>query len=214
MDLSQSPITIALIVANAVFSFIGFSNQAMMTKTIGWPYYEKRKKQYYRWITSGFLHADMTHLIFNMFTLFSFGGFIETKFGDKALGGNISYLVLYFSALLVSNIPAYLKHKDDANYRSLGASGAVSAVLFAAIVFDPWSSVYLYLAFGIPAILFAILYIIYCVYSAKRNSDNINHDAHLWGAVYGVVFTLILIAVKNPALYQDILQKLSKPHFF
>jgi len=214
MDFSEFPITIALIVANAVFSFIGFSNGKLMAKTIGWPYYEKREKQYYRWITSGFLHADWVHLIFNMFTLFSFGISIEDKFHDKGLGGSAAYLALYFSALIITNIPAYLKHKDDENYRSLGASGAVSAVLFAAILFNPWSPVYLYGALRIPSVLFAVLYIIYCIYAGRRNSDNINHDAHLWGAIYGIIFTLILIAVKNPTLYQDILQKLSKPHFF
>ena len=213
MDFSQFPITIALIVANAVFSFIGFSNEKLMAKTIGWPYYEKREKQYYRWITSGFLHADMTHLIFNMFTLFFFGKAIEYYFNGLGLGGNIAYLVLYFLSLIASSIPAYLKHKDDSNYRSLGASGAVSAVIFAAIVFNPWTKIYLYGAIGIPAVLYAVLYIIYCIYAGRKSADNVNHDAHLWGAVFGLIFTLILIGVVKPELFTPIMEQLTHPGF-
>lgn len=214
MDFSQYPITIALIVANAIFSFIGFSNEKLIAKTIGWPYYEKRKKQYYRWITSGFLHADMTHLIFNMFTLFFFGQAIEHFFKGYGLGGNIAYLALYFLSLIASSIPSYIKHKDDYSYRSLGASGAVSAVIFAAIVFNPWTKIYLYGAIGIPAALYAVLYIIYCIYAGKKSADNVNHDAHLWGAVFGLVFTLILIGVMQPDLYPAILEQLKNPKIF
>jgi len=214
MDFSSSPITFLLIGINVIFSIIGFSNKTMLDKTIMWPYGVKRKNEYYRFITSGFLHADWIHLFFNMFTLFFFGISIENRFSAEGLGGNISYLVLYFAALIISDLPGYLKHKDDPNYRSLGASGAVSAVVFAAIVFDPWSSIYLYGAIKISAALYAVLFILYCVYMGRKNHDNINHDAHLWGAVFGLIFTLGLIAALQPSLFSIIVEELKNPSIF
>jgi len=214
MDFSSSPITFLLIGINVIFSIIGFSNKTMLDKTIMWPYGVKRKNEYYRFITSGFLHADWIHLFFNMFTLFFFGISIENRFSAEGLGGNISYLVLYFAALIISDLPGYLKHKDDPNYRSLGASGAVSAVVFAAIVFDPWSSIYLYGAIKISAALYAVLFILYCVYMGRKNHDNINHDAHIWGAVFGLIFTLGLIAALQPSLFSIIVEELKNPSIF
>ena len=214
MNFQDYPITLALIIANVIFSLIGFSNAAMVDKTIMWPYRVARENQYIRFITSGFLHADYMHLIFNMFTLFFFGRNLELYFTAYGLGGNISYLALYFLGLIVSDIPSYLKHKDDYNYRSLGASGAVSAVVFATIIFSPWSSIYIYGALKISATVYAILYIFYCVYMGKKSGDNINHDAHLWGSLFGLVFTLILIAVLQPSLFTDIIETLKHPSLF
>jgi membrane associated rhomboid family serine protease len=214
MNFQDYPITIGLIIANVIFSLIGFSNADMVDKTIMWPYRVARENQYIRFITSGFLHADWMHLIFNMFTLFFFGRNLELYFSYYGLGGTVSYLALYFIGLIVSDIPSYIKHKDDYNYRSLGASGAVSAVIFATIIFSPWSSIYIYGALKISATLYAVLYILYCVYMGKRNSDNVNHDAHLWGSVFGVVFTLILVGVLNPDLFTGIIEELKHPSLF
>ncbi len=214
MDFSAIPVTIGIIVANVIFSLIGFSNAAFVDKTIMWPSRVKRENQYYRFITSGFLHADWMHLIFNMFTLYFFGSAIEYYFSNFGLGGEVSYIILYFAGLIVSDIPSYIKHKDDYNYRALGASGAVSAVLFAAIIFNPWSSVYLYGALKISALLFAVLYIVYCVYMGKKGGDNVNHDAHLWGALFGLAFTLILISTLQPGLFDQIIEKLKHPSLF
>ncbi len=211
MNLADSPITLALIAANVIFSLIGFSNAALVDKTIMWPYRVKRENQYVRFITSGFLHADMMHLFFNMFTLFFFGQALEKYFSHYGLGGNISYLALYFIGLVVSDIPSYLKHKDNAQYRSLGASGAVSAVVFATIVFNPWGRIYLYGALGVASAVYAVLYIAYCVYMGKRSGDNINHDAHLWGSVFGLVFTLALIGAMQPNLFTAIVEELKNP---
>jgi membrane associated rhomboid family serine protease len=213
MDFAQYPITLLIIAANVIFSFIGFSNSELLHKTIGWPYYEKRNKEYYRFITSGFLHADWMHLIFNMFTLYFFGRNIEFIFSFGGLGGNIAYLALYFLGLIAADIPSYLKNQDNEEYRSLGASGAVSAVVFASIIFTPWGQIGVY---GIPLsmLLYAVLYVVYCVYMGKKNTDNVNHDAHLWGSVFGLVFTIILVAVLRADFFPYILDDLKKPSLF
>ncbi len=211
MNFSDYPVTILLIAANVVYSVIGFSNHNLVSKTIMWPYQVKWEKQYYRMITSGFLHADWMHLFFNMFTLYFFGRNIEIIFTFYGLGGKAAYLILYFLALVISDIPSYLKHQDDPDYRSLGASGAVSAIVFAAIVFQPWNSIYLYGALRISAAVYAVLYIIYCVYMGQKGGDNINHDAHLWGAIFGIVFTLALIAAFQPEMFNYIIEELKKP---
>ena len=210
MDFDKYPVTLILIALNVLFSFIGFSNNTFLSKTIGWPYYEKRNKEYYRFITSGFLHADWVHLFFNMFTLYFFGRNVELLLSLSALGGKFSYLALYFLGLIVADIPSYIKHKNDSEYRSLGASGAVSAVIFASIIFSPWKSIYLYGAIQISATVYAVLYIVYCIYMGKKNQDNVNHDAHLWGSVFGFLFTILLIAVVRPELFPYILEDIMK----
>ena len=211
MNFSAYPVTIGLIVANVIFSLIGFSNDALVDKTIMWPYRVARENQWIRFITSGFLHADMVHLFFNMFTLFYFGRNIEIIFSYGGLGGEVAYLSLYFMGLIVSDIPSYIKHRNDYNYRSLGASGAVSAVIFATVVFSPWSSIYLYGALKISATVYAVLYIFYCAYMSRKGGGHINHDAHLWGSLFGLAFTILLVAVMQPHLFTEIGEKLMHP---
>jgi membrane associated rhomboid family serine protease len=211
MNLADHPVTVGLIAANVIFSLIGFSNADLVNKTIMWPYRVDREKQYYRFITSGFLHADMVHLFFNMFTLFFFGSAIEDYFRFFILGGNVSYLLLYFLALIISDIPSYRKHRNDYQYRSLGASGAVSAVVFACIVFNPWGKVLLYGAIGISMFVYAVLYVIYCIYMGKKELDNVNHDAHLWGSLFGLAFTITLVAWRQPDLFTDIIERFKHP---
>lgn len=212
--ITHFPITIGLIAANVIFTLIGFSNPGMVDKTIMWPYRVARENQYYRMITSGFLHADFMHLFFNMFTLFYFGINVEFIFTHDMLGGNVAYLALYFLGLIISDLPSYIKHRNNSQYRSLGASGAVSAVVFAGIVFQPWGTIRLYGAIRLSAALYAVLYIIYCIYAGKKGNDNINHDAHLWGALFGLAFTIILIASMQPQLFNDILVQLQHPSIF
>lgn len=214
MNFSETPITLLLIAVNVIYSIIGFSNTELLSKTIGWPYYTKHENQYYRFITSGFLHADWMHLIFNMFTLYFFGTNLEILLNVFNLGGNIAYLALYFLGMIVADIPSYIKHKDDYNYRSLGASGAVSAVVFAVIVFSPWSSIYLYGAIKISAAIYAVLYIVYCVYAGKQNNDNVNHDAHLWGSLFGLVFTIALLISMKPDIFPHIVDELKNFSLF
>jgi len=210
-EISNSPITIVLIAINVIVSLIAMNNQDVLSKALMWPYGVKRYNQFYRFITSGFIHADYMHLFFNMFTLFFFGRAVEVYFNFYGLGGNIAYLGLYFLGLIASDLPTYLKQKDNYNYHCLGASGAVSAVVFAAIVFNPWSSIYIYGALKISAFVYAVLYIFYCVMMSKRSSDNINHDAHLWGALFGLGFTIALIAAMQPQLLSILLEELKHP---
>jgi len=214
MGFDYKSITVLLIVINIIITLVGFSNRELLSKLIMWPYGVKRNKQYYRMVSSGFLHADYVHLFFNMFTLYFFGSNLEIIFTQLHLGGAASYLILYFLALIVSDIPGYLKHQDDQGYHSLGASGAVSAVVFAVILFNPWGAIYIYGAIKISSVVYAVLYIIYCIYMGKQGNDNINHDAHLWGALFGLVFALILVALMQPQVFNYILEQLKHPSLF
>lgn len=207
-------ITFLLIATNVLFYFISMSNKQLLDKTVMWPYYVKRNNEYHRFITSGFIHADLMHLFFNMFTLYFFGKNVEAVFHIGQLGGTASFIGLYLGGLIASDIPGYFRHQDNYSYRSLGASGAVSGVVFAAVVFSPWSSIYLYGALKISAALYAVLFVMYCMYMDKRGGDNVNHNAHLWGALYGLAFTIILIAVLQKDLFGIILEELKHPSLF
>lgn len=211
MDFNTAPVTMILIAANVIISLIGFSNTAFFERTIMHPYSVKRNNEYYRFITSGFLHIDQKHLFFNMFTLYFFGTNLEYILTIKNLGGKPTYLLLYFSALVLSDIGSFVKYKNHYNYRTLGASGAVSAVVFAAIIFNPWDLLFIFGIIPLPAIIYAALYIYYCIYMSKRGGDNINHDAHLWGAVFGLVFMASVIGILKPHLFNDIFYALTHP---
>ena len=132
-------------------------------------------------------------------------------FSFYGLGGNIAYLALYFLGLIASDLPTYFKQRDNYNYHCLGASGAVSAIVFAAVVFNPWGSLYIYGALKISALLYAVLYIVYCVAMSRKGGDNINHDAHLWGSLFGFGFTVALIAAMQPALFELIFEEFKHP---
>ena len=212
MNFSSAPVTFSLIAINVIISLIGFSNADFLDKAMMWPYRVKREKQYYRFISSGFIHADFIHLLFNMFSFYFFGRIIEFYFSQYGLGGNVSYLLLYFMGIIVSDIPSYLKYQDNPGYKSLGASGAVSAIIFACILFQPWGTILLYFI-PMPFIVFAFVYLGYCVYMSKKNIGHINHDAHLWGSLFGLVFTVGLIAVLAPQMFPAIIEELSHPHF-
>ncbi len=192
--------TLIIIVITAIVSLVALSNRTVMNRLIMWPPAMQRG-QYDRFITYGFIHADGTHLLFNMFTLFFFGRAIENFY--RPYFGGLGFVLFYLAALVVSMLPSYLKHKDDPNYLSLGASGAVSAVLFAYILFAPWNLIYVFFI-PVPAIIYAALYTAYSVYAAKRGQDNINHSAHLWGAAFGVIATIAI----EPALMQRFIAKL------
>ena len=146
-------------------------------------------------LTYGLVHGGWGHLFFNMLTLYFFGTVVERYFGAAFGSGNgiILYIILYVSAVAVSTIGDLIKYKDDYSYNAVGASGAVSAVLFASILFEPKMGIYIYLIpIPVPGYIFAPLYLLYCWYMARRNMDNIGHSAHFWGALYGLAFPLVL----------------------
>ena len=184
-------ITIVIVAVTVLVSWRAFNDRALLERLILWPPAVERRKQYDRLLGYGFVHADWMHLIFNMITLWSFGTAVERVFSEWITP--VGYVLFYLSAIVVSILPTYITHRNDANYRSLGASGGVSAVLFAFILFDPWSTLIIFpIPVPIPAFLFAILYVGYSIWMDRRGRDNVNHSAHLWGAAYGVLFTLVL----------------------
>ena len=188
-------ITLSIILITAVISITGFRNGKIVDDLIFWPPAITKKHQYYRFITCGLIHADYMHLIFNMLTLYFFGRIMEVYYMGMLGLQNYYYLALYIGALIVSNIPTFLKHRNDYNYRSLGASGAVSAVVFCFILLFPLQKLGLiFFPVMIPGFIFGSLYLVVSSILERRSRDNINHSAHIWGALYGVVF---LIAASN-----------------
>lgn len=188
MDFTLS-YTVIIIIVTALISFAAFSNEEITNKLILWPRYMKSPAEYYRFLTSGFIHADIAHLGFNMFTLYFCGESMELIMSIVA--SKWLFIVLYLSAIIISSIPSYIKHRHNSYFRSLGASGGVAAVLFATIYYSPWSMIYVYFI-KMPSILFAFIYLGYSVYMSRRGGDNINHDAHLWGSIYGFVFAFLV----------------------
>ncbi|WP_180122209.1 rhomboid family intramembrane serine protease [Acinetobacter sp. YH12086] len=180
--------TVTIILITVVISLIAFSNQKVMNRLLFWPPALSRG-EYDRFISHGFIHADGAHLLFNMITLFFFGSVIESFYRQYFF--DMGFVLFYLGGLIAAIIPSYLKHKHDTHWASLGASGAISAVLFAYILFEPWKLIFVFFI-PVPAIIFAVLYVAYSIWSGKRGNSNINHSAHLWGAAYGVIMTIIL----------------------
>jgi membrane associated rhomboid family serine protease len=200
--------TVSIIIITCIISLTGFNSAKIIDDLIFWPPAIRNRRQYYRFVTCGLIHADYIHLAFNMITLYFFGVLME-KIYEITLGlPAYSFLILYVGALIVSNIPTYLKHKNDYNYRSLGASGAVSAVLFAFILIKPWVTIYV-LFIPVPAIVYAVLFLVYSAIMARKGGDHINHDAHFYGAMFGIIFT---IAVR-PEVLHSFIQELAHPRF-
>ena len=196
-------LSLIIIIITCLISIMSFNKPGEIDKLSMWPYMVKEHKQYYRFITAGVVHADYMHLGFNMLTMWFFGKFIETIF-QQLFGGKIYFLVFYVLALIVSDIPSYVRHRNNYSYRSIGASGAVSAVVFAFILLQPWAKIVVFVI-PMPAILYGALFLGYSVYMSRRGGDGINHDAHFWGAVFGIVFPLCI----RPELAGYFIQQIS-----
>lgn len=185
-------ITLSIIIITCIISISGFSSQKIIDDLIFYPPAVSERKQFYRFITCGFIHADIAHLGFNMISLYFFGDMVQAEFEKVFNGkGEIFYALLYISALVVCLLPSYAKNKNNSFYRSLGASGAVSAIVFAGIVLHPAMRLGFFIIPPIiPGFIFGPLYLIISAYLEKRGGDNVNHSAHIWGAIYGAVFLI------------------------
>lgn len=184
-------VTYIIIGLTLLISFNYFSNSNLFYKLAFIPYRVVKNNEWYRLLTHGFVHADSVHLLVNMFTFWSFGTYIEKYFGFMGFN-SLAYIGLYFGGMIIASVYDVIKHHNDPNYISIGASGAVSAVLFSSILFNPWGKILLFAVIPIPGILFGVVYLVYCQYMARKGGDNINHNAHFFGAVYGFIYPILL----------------------
>ncbi|MFK7832705.1 MAG: rhomboid family intramembrane serine protease [Winogradskyella sp.] len=187
-----SIITMVIIAANGIMSFKGLEDLSFFEKykfNIG----SIKRGEQIRMLSSGFLHADISHFFFNMFTLYFFAD------GVVEILGTFNFIIIYFASLIFGNLLSFYFHKDEYWYSAIGASGAVTGVLYAAILLQPGMSLYMYfIPIPIPGYVFGIGYLLYSIYGMKNKRDNIGHDAHFGGAVGGYVVTLIMM----PSLFQ------------
>jgi membrane associated rhomboid family serine protease len=190
---ANAPITIAIIIITGITSYQAFTNYGLKEKLIFNPYSIKKRNEWYRFWTHGLLHADWIHLALNLFVLFGFGETVEIEY-KRNFGaiGSFYFVLLYVLGLSASSLFDYFKHRNNWSYNALGASGAVSAVLFAAILFNPTQILLLYGIIPMPAVIGGGLYLVYSYYMARKGADNIGHDAHFWGAIWGISFTAAL----------------------
>lgn len=185
-------ITLILIILTTIISLYTMQRPRVLNRLMMNPYLISHSKQYYRMITSGFIHRDHMHLIFNMLSFYFFGTQLEyifqQIFGDL---GSVHFVALYLLGIVVSDLPTVFKHKKNLYYNSLGASGAVSAVVFACILFLPLRDICIYGILCFPGFILGILYLGYSYYSSKKSKDGINHDAHLYGSLFGVLYCVV-----------------------
>lgn len=205
-------ITLIIIIFTGLISYQCFENRDLSRKLHHSPYIETRNKEWHRMLTSGFIHGSWTHLMINMFVLYFFGESVEYRFTVHfqeygLYAGKIVFVLLYVLSIVAANTFTYFKHKDNHTFASLGASGAVSAILFAHVIFDPWGCLYLYFIIPLNGIIAAILYVVYSQWASKNRRDHVDHDAHLWGAIFGVVFTLAM----SPKIFNIFMEKLMDP---
>ena len=206
----QLSITLVIIIITVLVSLGGFSNQKLIDDLIFYPPAVSKQRQWYRFFSCGLIHADFSHLLFNMLSLYFFGPAVERAFSYFYMeGGRWIYLLLYTSALLVSLLPTYYKNIENYHYRSLGASGAVSAIIFAGLLLSPGSEVYIFfIPIPIPGFIFAPLYLILSAWMDRKGTGNINHSAHIWGAVYGLAFTLLVGYLSGVNVIQSVIDEI------
>ena len=186
-------ITLILIIATALVSYQSFNKPELFHKLLHNPYSVLNKKEYSRVITHGFIHGSWPHLIFNMYVLWMFGTIVEQILVANYVLGKIYFLIIYFGGMVFATLPSLKKHANNPNYNSVGASGAVSALVFSAILLNPLMEMGLILIpFMIPAFIFGPLYILAEYYMDKRSSSNIAHDAHIYGAIFGAIGTILI----------------------
>lgn len=191
MELSLTTIIIGI---TAITSILAFNRYEMLDRWMFMPYRIKNRGQWDRFLLSGFIHKDYIHLLFNMFTFYFFGGVVEMflRYSFGVITGGVLFVSFYLLGIIISDIPTYNKFKKDSHYRALGASGGTAATVFASIVIMPLSDICLFGIICLPGFILGVLFLIYSYVKGQKGEDNINHDAHLYGAIFGVVFILIL----------------------
>lgn len=185
--INATPVASAIFVITLLTSLLAFNNPEIYERLILSPFQVYRRQKIYTLLTSGLIHKDWQHLFFNMLSYYFFA------FNLERIIGHWQFAVLYLVSLVLSDLPTVMKHREDFWYRTLGASGAISAVVFSFIMFDPMTKMMILpLPIPIPAIVFGGLYLVYCVYAGRQRADTINHDAHFYGALNGIIITIIL----------------------
>jgi membrane associated rhomboid family serine protease len=201
-------ITLILVILTSLISLACFNNRTLFDQLKHYPVSEFNHKQYYRWLTSGFVHGDFIHLLVNMFVLHEFGETVEFNmiyhFGDVT--GSILFVVSYLLIIIMGDIPTYYKNKENPNFASVGASGGVSGIIFIFILLHPWALLGLFAIIPIPAILFGVLYLWYSTWASKNQQGNIDHEAHFYGAIAGILIAF----VSRPSIIQEFIESLVK----
>ncbi len=203
--------TIIIILITVLISWQAFNNPELKGKLLFIPSAIRDRGEYYRFLSHGFIHADFQHLLFNMYALYIFGGSVEFVFKEYLFGpvvGNVAYLLFYLIAIVAASVPDYLRHQNNRTYASLGASGGVAATIWPYVMLAPWNW---FIFPPLPAILLGIGYILYSHYADKRGRGNIGHNAHLWGAIFGLVAYSVLVLAFEPALMTYFLDELMQP---
>jgi membrane associated rhomboid family serine protease len=198
-------VTNVLIGLTVIVSFYAFERPDFLNRLIMNPYRVKHRREYYRFITSGFIHLDHIHIIFNMLSLYFFGAAMETVFSTVfGTVGYVYFAALYLLGIVVSDIPTFFKNQNNPRYNALGASGGVASVIFAFILFLPLEKIYIYFAVPVPGFILGVLYIFFSWYQGRKANDNINHDAHLYGALFGLVFCIVM----RPRVLPDFIEQI------
>lgn len=201
--------TTGIIIITVLVSIAGFQNRSLLAKLMFNAYLVKHSNEWFRVITHAFVHGGWMHLLVNMWVLWIFGGLVEKHYMlEKGNLGIAGYLALYLGGVLFSTLPSYNKHQNNFNYNAVGASGAVAAVLFSAIYFRPTMDLYLmFIPIPIPAVIFGIGYLALEWYLDKNSADNVAHDAHFWGAAFGISYSMLLIPSQFSRFVDDILYR-------
>ncbi len=200
-------LTLIIIIMTGIISYQAFTNPVMRARLMFYPVQMKSSGEWYRFLTYGFVHANWEHLLINMFVLYMFGEYLENAFLSifGASTGRMLFLLLYVSAIVISTVPSYFRNQDNPGYAAVGASGATSALVFGFILFNPWEW---FIFPPLPALLFGIAYLWYSSYMEKRGMDNIGHNTHFWGAIYGLFFVILTAVALSPSLLNFFISRL------
>lgn len=200
--------TLIIVILTSAISLFCLNDKMWFDRLKHYPVAESRQGQYYRWLTSGFVHGSFIHLFVNMFVLYEFGRTVESymiyHFGE--IGGMILFVFSYVLIIIMSDIPTYYKNKENHYFASVGASGGVSGIIFIYILLFPWQNLYLFAIVPLPAIVFGIMYLWYSTWASKNQNDMIDHEAHFYGAVAGMLIAI----VSRPAIIPDFINNLVK----